>query len=146
MEAWTKEQLKVFKPKYKALVENFNKQYPSRIQGMINLLDPHNVNIKTRMTWRTFAVLIEVLPSNLSKVLKGKEYGGSNISLEQAIRICTIFGCTLDYLITGKEEVGTDVTLRESVETERRLRKMVEAENERLRAELEKCKASKRKG
>lgn len=146
MDAWTKEQHKHFKPQYVALINNFNKQYPERLKGMIELTDPHNVNIKAKVTQRILADIIEVNRTNFNRAIYGREGGGINISVEQAIKLSVVFGCTLDYLITGKERPVVTVqdnasikTLQQALDTEQSMRKMLEDQNRELKAKLEAC-------
>jgi transcriptional regulator with XRE-family HTH domain len=143
MDEWTKQQLNIFKPRYTAALKSFYEQYPARLQGMLNMTDPHNVNIKAKITQRTLAAITEVIPQNLNKILYGRNAGGINMTLEQAIKFSVIFGCTLDYLVKGIDRVETKTHddssvrhLEEALETEKTMRRLLEEQNKQLRKDV----------
>ena len=51
------------------------------------------------MTQETLADKLSVTPKHISQT----ERGTSNFSISNLIEFCNIFGCSLDYLILGKE-------------------------------------------
>lgn len=56
-----------------------------------------------KVTQETLADMLEVSPKHISHV----ENATSCLSLKNIIRFCTIFGCSMDYIIFGKQNNET---------------------------------------
>lgn len=131
--------LKQFAPEYERAITNFNKRGYERLAQLREALDPHNKNFNMKLSQRDLSRLAKILPQNYNKIEKGRENGGNNITLEQAIKLSIIYGCSIDYLAYGKEsptESDSDKIikdLRKQLDSERRL-------NELLTKELEEFK------
>lgn len=112
MSSWTKNHKAKYKPIYKAAIENFNKFSPKRLKALREGVDSHNKNFPTKMTQRDMAELIDVSYANYNKIERGRVEGHNNVTVEQAIKISTVFGCTIDYLLLGQEpeKITTKIT------------------------------------
>jgi len=139
---------KMYGPHYRVLVEEYYKTFMDRVRMMREAREPHNRNIKEPLTQVAVATALDIIPQNYNKIERGKRGGGINLSVEHAIRISVLYGCSIDWLITGREYGGDPVAptdnagrelrqLEEALETERKLRRLLEAENERLRTQLD---------
>lgn len=105
MENWILKHKKLLKPKYVAAVDTFNKTYMNRIVALREARDPQNRNIRHPMTQKALATMASILPQNYNKIEKGKIHGGNNITLEHAIKLSIIWGCTVDYIALGNFRV-----------------------------------------
>lgn len=112
MSTWIKNHKSKYKTVYTAAIENFNKFSPKRLKALREGGDPHNKNFPTKMTQRDMAELIDVSYANYNKIERGRIEGHNNVTVEQAIKISTVFGCTIDYLLLGQEpeKITTRVT------------------------------------
>lgn len=148
MESWTKSQLNKYKTLYTAAIEGFNKNSPKRLKAMREGMDPHNKNFPTKMTQRDMATIIGVSYANYNKIERGRVEGHNNVTVEQAIKISTVFGCTIDYLLLGKDseekvirtkEIPKDTeryiqALEGQVDALKKANDLLTLENDRLKA------------
>lgn len=98
------------------------------------------------MTQRDMAELIDVSYANYNKIERGRIEGHNNVTVEQAIKISTVFGCTIDYLLLGQEpekittrisEVPKDTSkyieaLEGQVDALKKANELLASENKRL--------------
>jgi transcriptional regulator with XRE-family HTH domain len=140
MDDWIQIQLKKYAPVYKAAVANFNRFGYKRLIALREATDPQNKNFNGKMSQRSLSAIADILPQNYNKIERGRINNGNNITLEQAIKISIIYGCSIDYIATGKiGEIKGDANkviddLHTQLNTERKLNKMLTEENEKLKS------------
>jgi transcriptional regulator with XRE-family HTH domain len=141
MAEWIDKAFKKYSPVYNTLITNFNKKAHERLRSLREAQDSHNVNFHNKMSQISLAAVVDMIPQNYNKIEKGRINGGNNITLEQAIKLSVVFGCTIDYIATGKDpaqvssaSADTIRSLTAQLETERDLNRFLKEEIERLKA------------
>jgi DNA-binding XRE family transcriptional regulator len=145
---WEKREKKNLQPRFKAALDAYEKGYPARLINLRTAVDPHNVNFNSPLTTTVISELIDTVRQNYYKIEKGQIGGGVNCSVQQAIKLCELFGCSIDYLLLGREPKSSNAEIlraQEALETERKMRKILEEENEKLREQVEKLKGKMKK-
>jgi len=131
-----------------AAVKDFESTYTSRLRAMRESQDPHNVNFNAPLSQAAVADLIGTVRQNYYKIELGRKGGGVNLSVQQAIRLCILYGCSMDYLFFGREPKASNADIKrseDSLDAERRLRRLLEEENETLKKENEKLREKLKK-
>jgi transcriptional regulator with XRE-family HTH domain len=147
---------KLYAPRIKEALKEYE-NYPSRLVSLREALDPRNVNITSRLSQRMISEITGLLPQNYNKIEKGLKDGGSNLTIQQAITLATVYGCSVDYIVSGRENglslnqkvisddaAGKIRILEGALESEKRAYEMQALEIKRLERELDLCKKRKK--
>lgn len=119
---------KKYAPKFEKMLKRFVDTYPERLYNLRVAADQHNVNFTEKLTHRDVGTIAGMPFQNYGQIERGTNGGGNTMTIQHAIKLSVIFGCSLDYLIFGRDSGDTDNA--EDKQLIRKLEDLLEAERE----------------